>query len=124
MSIIYRLALLTFVIVAGFGDASAANHQFRVASSRSEIVIVKFRGAVDVGSFDCEYVSRSSFIQRVCYDQTHAYMIIQLNGTYYHYCGIDRGTVQELKSAPSMGRYFNAMIKGRFDCRLIAPPVY
>jgi hypothetical protein len=51
-------------------------------------------------------------------------MLIQLNAVWYHYCGIDSGTVSHLLSAPSVGRYYNQAIKGRFDCRLTPPPQY
>ena len=44
-------------------------------------------------------------------------MLIALRDTYYHYCGIDSGTVSELMGASSMGRFFNCYIKGQFDCR-------
>jgi hypothetical protein len=44
-------------------------------------------------------------------------MLISLNGTFYHYCGIDADTVSSLLNAPSMGRFYNASVKGYFDCR-------
>jgi hypothetical protein len=53
--------------------------------SRSETVDVKYRGPVDLTPFACDSIERSSFIQRVCYDHENAYMIVSLNGTYYHY---------------------------------------
>jgi hypothetical protein len=48
-------------------------------------------------------------------------MVILLTGTYYHYCEIGQGTVDELLGAESMGKYFIANIKGNgsdgpFDC--------
>jgi hypothetical protein len=93
-------------------------------AQRSEIVEVKYRGTVDLKYFACNDTPRSSFIRRVCYDRTNKYMVISLNGTYYHYCEIDRDTVSSLLDAPSMGRYFNASIKGRFDCRTHRVPAY
>jgi hypothetical protein len=51
-------------------------------------------------------------------------MLIDLNGTYYHYCEIDEGTVTSLMSADSIGRFYNASIKGRFDCRTHRVPAY
>jgi hypothetical protein len=51
-------------------------------------------------------------------------MLINLNGTYYHYCQIDADTVAALKTADSMGRYFNAEVKGHFDCRINRVPMY
>jgi hypothetical protein len=90
--------------------------------ARAESVYVKYRGEVDLRAFDCDDITRSSFIRRVCYDQRNAYMLISLNGTYYHYCAIDSGTVSALLSASSMGQFYNANIKGNFDCRINQVP--
>lgn len=93
-------------------------------SAAAEIVNVKYRGLVDLAPFECEAFTRSSLVRRVCFDAAHSYMLINLDGTWYHYCGIDAATVSALKSAGSMGRYYNANIKGRFDCRVTPPPAY
>src|SRR5665647_1355828 len=53
---------------------------------RPETVDVKYRGTVDLKTFECRDINRSSFIQRVCYDKAQSYMIISLKGVYYHYC--------------------------------------
>jgi hypothetical protein len=90
----------------------------------AEAVNVKYRGPVDLAPFQCESVSRSSLVTRVCYDRKEQYMIIGLQGTYYHYCEIDAGTVAALRGAESMGRFFNSNIKGRFDCRTHRVPAY
>jgi len=86
--------------------------------ARAEIVDVKYRGRVDLASFACTDVIRSSFIRRVCFDTAKSYMVISLNGTYYHYCSIPASTVDALLGADSMGRFFNAQVKGQYDCRL------
>jgi hypothetical protein len=110
--LLVRLALsLTFLV----GVAGAC---------RSETVDVKYRGPVDLAPFTCDPVERSSFIRRVCYDETNAYMIVKLKDTYYHYCDIDKATVDSFKAADSMGRYFNASIKSHFDCRTGHVPAY
>jgi hypothetical protein len=93
-------------------------------SADAEAVNVKYRGLVDLAPFNCESIARSSFIERVCYDTKNAYMLIELNGTWYHYCEIDSETVSNLLAADSMGRYYNASIKGRFDCRAHRVPNY
>jgi hypothetical protein len=49
---------------------------------------------------------------------------IHLNGTWYHYCEIDADTVARLKSAESMGRFYDRSIKGHFDCRTHREPNY
>jgi hypothetical protein len=95
-----------------------------VGACRSETVDVKYRGPVDLTPFKCESTDRSSFIRRVCYDATNSYMIVQLNQTYYHYCDIDSVTVGAFEAAESIGRYFNASIKGQFDCRTGHVPAY
>ena len=78
---------------------------FAAASiARAESVYVKYRGEVELRPFDCTDITRSSFIRRVCYDRRNEYMLISLNGTFYHYCEIDGGTVSALMTAESMGR--------------------
>lgn len=98
------------------------------ASARSETVDVKYRGPVDLKPFVCTN-TKSSFVNRVCYDKANTYMLILLNRTWYHYCEIDGGTVSALIGAASVGRYYNANIKshgsdGPFDCRTHKVPKY
>lgn len=98
-------------------------------SANAETVSVKYRGDVPLETFQCQHIDRSSVVKRVCYDATQQYMVISLNGTYYHYCEIDKGTVDGLLAAPSLGKYFNANIKGTgsdgpFDCRTHRVPEY
>jgi hypothetical protein len=93
-------------------------------TANSEVVIVKYRGSVNLAPFKCDAVTRSSFIERVCYDKSNSYMLIDLSGTWYHYCEIDADTVSNLMTADSMGRFYNQSIKGRFDCRTHRVPQY
>ena len=97
-----------------------------ISPAFAEDVYVKYRGYVLLDAFYCEDITDSSFVERVCYDSSNEYMLISLTGTYYHYCGIDADTVDELIGASSKGRYFNQYIKGdpSFDCRLNSPPDY
>lgn len=92
--------------------------------AHAESVYVKYRGEVNLKPFECKDIARSSFIRRVCYDAANEYMLINLNGTYYHYCAIDEGTVSTFLAADSMGRFYNASIKGQFDCRENGAPEY
>jgi hypothetical protein len=57
-----------------------------IAPAGAETVNVKYRGPVDLAPFECHVITRSSFIRRVCYDASNEYMLIDLNGTFYHYC--------------------------------------
>lgn len=97
--------------------------------AEAETVDVKYRGPVDLKPFNCQNITRSSFINRVCYDQSNQYMIIQLNSVYYHYCDLPKSTLDALLAAPSMGQYFNGNIKGSgkdgpYDCRTHRTPKY
>lgn len=90
--------------------------------SWAESVSVKFKGVVSLDSFDCTSVSRSSLVERVCYDRANEYMIIKLSGTYYHYCEVPSSRVKELLAADSIGTYYAQNIKGSggtgpYDCR-------
>lgn len=99
------------------------------AEARSEIVDVKYRGPVDLKTFACTDTPRSSFIQRVCYDKAQSYMLINLRGTFYHYCELPPATYEGLIAAPSMGQFYNSNIKGTgkdgpYDCRTHRVPNY
>ena len=102
---------------------------FLTAEARSETVDVKYRGTVDLKTFECRDTPRSSFIQRVCYDKPQSYMVISLKGTYYHYCELPPATFDGLMGAPSMGQFYNQNIKGTgsngpYDCRTHRVPSY
>jgi hypothetical protein len=97
--------------------------------ARAETVDVKYRSPVDLKTFECRDISRSNFIQRVCYDNAQSYMIISLRGTYYHYCELPPATFDSLMGAPSMGQFYNQNIKGSgmdgpYDCRTHKVPQY
>lgn len=111
--------ILWYAIILGLGGSTAAG----------ETVDVKYRGPVSLDSFKCQDTSRSTLVNRVCYDAAEEYMIIKLQGVYYHYCAIDAGTVTALLTAESLGRYYRANIlggatNGRFDCRFHRVPTY
>jgi hypothetical protein len=99
------------------------------ASAGAETVNVKYRGPVDLKPFACTDTPRSSFIQRVCYDKAQSYMLINLRGTYYHYCELPPAMLDQFMAAPSMGQFYNQNIKGwgsdgPFDCRTHKIPSY
>jgi KTSC domain len=76
--------------------------------------------SVDLASFTC--VDRDSWIKRVCFDASSQHMLINMNGIFYDYCGVDDGTIEALLAAPSMGKFYHAKIRGRFDCRASHAP--
>jgi hypothetical protein len=86
--------------------------------SYAETVYVKYQGPVSLDTFDCAPVKESSLVKRLCFDEARSYLVVDLDGTYYHYCAVDHDTVEAWRSAQSLGRFYNANIKGgSFDCR-------
>lgn len=84
---------------------------FFIGDARAESIEVKFAGAVDLDSYACETITRSSLVNRVCYDQPAGSMIVLLRDTYYVYCSVPAVLVTEWKAAESMGRFYNQRIK-------------
>ena len=87
----------------------------------AESVYVKYRGEVDLKVFDCSAITRSSFIERVCYDQRNEYMLISLNGTFLRNRP-QYGVVPPERSLD--GKVLQRQHQGHFDCRLRRVPVY
>jgi hypothetical protein len=90
----------------------------------AESVYVKYRGNLDLKTFQCEWVTKSSMVNRLCYDPKEQYAIVNLKGTYYHYCEIPSNIISDWRKASSMGSYFNSVVKGNFDCRVFRVPNY
>jgi hypothetical protein len=100
---------------------------FTATWQEAETVDVKDRGPVDLKPFDCQDVTRSSLIARVCYDDANQYVLVQRNGGIYdHYCELPKAVRDVLLNAASIGQHFNANIKaaGRYDCRAHKVPSY
>src|ERR1019366_1625291 len=94
------------------------------SATSAECVTVKYRSTpVCLDSFVCAQTPQSSFVRSVCYDAPRSYMLINLNGTWYHYCAVDPATVKNLLNANSVGRYYNSYFRsqgsvhGPYDCR-------
>lgn len=86
----------------------------------AETVDVEGRGAVDLKPFVCQDITRSSLVNRVCYDAPNRTIIVQLNSVYSQYCDVPEATRDGFLNAPSMGQYYNANIKGsgaKYECR-------
>lgn len=90
-------------------------------------VTVRYRPtAVDVGAPYFERLGRadSTLVYAAWYDDEANYMVINLAGTNYHYCGFPRSAWIALQTAGSMGRHYQSNIKGRYDCRVHFVPTY
>jgi hypothetical protein len=76
----------------------------------------------DLATFECRDISRSTVLQRVCYDRAQENLVVAVDGRYDRYCAVAAETVDSLLGAPSMGQFFNRNIKreaagSRYDCR-------
>ncbi len=87
----------------------------------AESVYVKYRGVVDLKSFNCTE-TQSSVVHRICYQEKNQYLIVLLGNVYYHYCRIAGPIVNEWLNAESKGKFYNERVKGNFDCRLGGVP--
>jgi len=98
---------------------------------RATCVAIKYRDTpVCLDTFICTETPQSSFVQQICYDAAKSYMLIKLNETWYHYCSVDRASIDGLIHASSVGTYYNqhfrsqGPVHGPFDCRDNPVPVY
>jgi hypothetical protein len=112
-----RFVVASFALLLAASSAAAAE------------LCPKYGACVPAEAFECEEITRSSFITRICYDAGNEYMVLRLRATDYHYCSIDPATVAAFKAAESMGRFYNQHIKsgrsdGPFDCRTHPVPAY
>ena len=78
----------------------------------SETVDVRDRGPVDLGTFECRDITRSSIVQRVCYDRAQRHLIVATRAGNDRYCDLPAETFDALMGAPSMGQFFNRNIRG------------
>jgi hypothetical protein len=95
----------------------------------AETIDVKYYGTLDLATFVCTDITRSSFINRACYDKAKQFMVVALRSVYYPYCEMPPTTFDAFLAAPSMGQYYNTNIKGTgtegpFDCRTHRAPKY
>lgn len=92
------------------------------APIRNEAVDVRDSGTVDLGTFECRDINRSTVIQRVCYDPAQRALIVGVRGDYTKYCELPAVTFEAFMTAPSMGQFFARNIResapdGRFACQ-------
>lgn len=84
----------------------------------TETIDVRDRGTIDLATFECRDINRSSLIQRVCYDRTQRYLIVGIRGSYDGYCELPQRTFDSFMTAPSMGLFFIRNIRaGSNECR-------
>jgi hypothetical protein len=87
----------------------------------SETIDVRGRGTVDLRTFECRDINRSTVVQRVCYDVAQSYLVVAVGGVYDQFCGVPAKTYAAFMVAPSMGLFLNRNIRaaseGRYRCK-------
>jgi hypothetical protein len=119
---------MKMILAAQFGSTLIISVAAATCAS-AETIDVKYYGKLDLAPFTCADITRSSFVNRTCYDKSKRFMVVQLKSTYYPYCEVPAAIYEAFLTAPSMGKYFNANIKGTghdgpFDCRTHPSPKY
>jgi len=77
----------------------------------AETINVEGHGAVNLAPFVCQDITRSSLVNRVCYDAANRVMIVQVNAAWSQTCDVPEATLDTFLNAPSMGQYYKANIK-------------
>ena len=77
---------------------------------------------VDLSTFECRDIDRSTIVQRVCYSTGERTLLVAVRGSYQRYCGVPAETYDALMIAPSMGVFLNRVLRiagadGRYACR-------
>lgn len=90
----------------------------------AERVYVKARGEIDLAPFRCEAVPRSPNVKRICYDEAQLYVLVSLNGVWYHYCGVPPSTIAAWRKSSAKGRFYNDSVRGNFECTGASMPMY
>lgn len=63
----------------------------------------------------------STTLSAIAYDETEELLVLQFySRVVYQYNGVPAAVHEALLEAPSKGRYFNEVIRGRFPYRLVA----
>jgi hypothetical protein len=77
----------------------------------TETVNVQGRGAVDLTTYECRDINRSTIVQRVCYDAARSTLLVAVRGGYQQYCNLSAEAYAAFMEAPSMGLFFNRNIR-------------
>ncbi|MCK1286865.1 KTSC domain-containing protein [Bradyrhizobium sp. 44] len=85
--------------------------QLAAAPIVSETIETGEHRLVDLKTFECRDITRSTVLQRVCYDRAQQALIVAMDGAYDRYCGVPVEMVERLLGAPSMGQFFKQNIK-------------
>jgi hypothetical protein len=98
-----------------------------VSAAHAETVYVEQRGPVPIDLFSChDFIIAQNPIDRVCYDISAGYLLVEINGRYLQSCEVRKDTVDTFLNTPTMAFYKTtfAGADNPYDCRLHRLPSY
>jgi hypothetical protein len=98
-----------------------------VTQKAANYVEVKYRSTpvnLFAQGFEYHNTDASSFIRGAWYDKQNRYLVMNIDGTYYNYCGVPEFVWRGFKESESYGRFFNASIKESFEYKNCIGPDY
>lgn len=112
------------IAIVGEGNREL-DSRFGVVTCRNQIatspVSVNYRSPLASGSPDFERMSAdeldSGFVNGACYDLTNELLVLKLRDTWYHYYNVPERVWQGFKEADAKGEFYNANIRGVYDCQ-------
>lgn len=109
---------LILLLAVALGNASFAD---------ADVVDATDAGPIDLASFVCTDITRSTMIARACYDETRRLAVLEVRSTYRQFCDMPKATYEALLDAPSIGQFYSQRIDGKasghpFRCALALTP--
>src|SRR5262249_13192778 len=82
-------------------------------STHSEsVAVVKGRGNIDLGSYQCQNHTQSNFITRICYETGTRRLLLEFeDGTYKQFCNVDVSVANGLVSTDVKGEFYGTRIR-------------
>ena len=95
--------------------------------SSDTLVAVRYRDdLVDLSHnrFDVFIPEDQTLVNGLWYDKANKYLIISLNGVYYHYCDLSEDVLLDLKTTVDIAEFYKNEIYETHDCHLGNIPRY
>ena len=82
-------------------------------------ISVKYRDTpVDLSAMEPLLIQPSGDLLAAWYDSDYEYLVVNLRGVYYHYCGFPSADAVDLEESTAGASFYRENIRGSFDCRI------
>lgn len=115
----------TDYIAPATNNIAVSNTYNKTENNFSKYIYIKHRWYLDIDSsrFIWWYVADNT-VRELYYDSKNRYMIINLDGTYYHYCKVPRDSRNWIYNSSNIYNYYENNFYHNFDCRKWWIPLY